>query len=115
MAFEKLCRSADVAPDAMAEFTAGDGTRVLVLRTPDGDWRAFQAQCPHAGVALVEGTFDRGTLTCREHWWQFDGDSGAGTNPTGCHLAPYPVRLVADDVCVDVAGVVAFKAGRGVS
>lgn len=112
MALEKLCRAGDVAPGAMAEFTAADGTRILVLRLPDGDWRAFQALCPHAAVALAAGTFADGTLTCREHWWQFDATNGEGTNPTGCHLARYPLQLRADAVWVDVAGVVPFKAGR---
>lgn len=112
MAFEKLCRSADVAPGAMAEFSARDGTRVLVIRQPDGDWAAYQALCPHAAVALAAGTLKDGVLTCREHWWQFDAASGQGTNPTDCHLASYPIRILGDDVLVDVVGVVPFKAGR---
>ena len=111
MAFEKLSRTDAVAPGAMAEFTAGDGSRILVIRQPDGDWRAFQALCPHAAVELVAGTYADGVLTCREHWWQFDGASGQGTNPTGCHLARYPLQLRAEDVFVDVAGVRPFKAG----
>jgi toluene monooxygenase system ferredoxin subunit len=115
MAFEKLCHRDDVAPGAMAEFSTHDGTRILVVRQSNGDWSAFQALCPHAAVALAAGTFDGSVLTCREHWWQFDGASGEGTNPTGCHLARYPLRLLAGDVCVDVAGVVPFKAGPGVS
>lgn len=115
MAFEKLCGRGDVAPGAMAEFTAGDGTRVLVIRQSNGDWNAFQALCPHAAVPLATGTFEAGIVTCREHWWQFDGASGEGTNPTGCHLARYPLQLLAEDVYVDVAGVVPFKAGRSVN
>lgn len=115
MAFEKLCHRGDVAPGAMAEFTTDDGTRVLLVRQPDGDWSAFQALCPHAGVELAAGTFDAGVITCREHWWQFDGVSGEGTNPTGCHLSRYPLKLVAEEVCVDVAGVEPHKAGRSVT
>ncbi len=112
MAFEKLCRSADVAPGAMAEFPARDGTRVLLIRLADGDWAAYQALCPHAAVELAAGTLKDGILTCREHWWQFDAANGEGTNPTGCHLSRYPLRLLDDDVLVDVAGIVPFKAGR---
>ena len=112
MAFEKLCRIRDIAPGMMAEFATREGVRVLVIRQPGGDWTAFQALCPHAGVELVAGTLRNGILTCREHWWQFDAASGLGTNPTGCHLACYPLQIVDDDVLVDVDGVVPFKAGR---
>ncbi|MGR9090101.1 MAG: Rieske 2Fe-2S domain-containing protein [Gammaproteobacteria bacterium] len=115
MAFEKLCRSEDVAPGAMAEFSTRAGTRVLVIRQPDGAWAAFQALCPHAAVELVAGTLSDGILTCREHWWQFDAANGLGTNPAACHLACYPLQIASDDVLVDVTGVEPFKAGRPVS
>jgi len=113
MAFEHLCSRDDVAPGTMAQFVTTDGTRVLVVAAPgDGELKAYQAMCPHARVELVAGSLDGDILTCREHWWQFDIRTGQGTNPTGCHLAAYPLVCAGDAVLVDVAGIEPAQAGR---
>ena len=50
---------------------------------------ACQAQCPHQGVALCEGSFDGETLTCLEHLWQWNVRQGG--EPQG--LAEKPLEM----------------------
>ncbi|MFA5122118.1 Rieske 2Fe-2S domain-containing protein [Zavarzinia sp.] len=105
MAFEKICSLDDVWEGEMEEFTTPSGRDVLIVGLEGGQVKAFQSMCPHQEIALVEGTFENGVITCRAHLWQFDCQSGAGLNPTDCHIVEYPSKIVGEDVLVDVAGV----------
>lgn len=68
----------------------------------DGDVvRAFEAQCPHGAVDLVEGTVRRGVITCLGHGARFrleDGKllRGPGRRP----LEVYRAVVDGDDVVV---------------
>ena len=105
MAMEKICTVEDVWEGEMDAFEVTDGREVLVACLDGGDWRAFQAICPHQETALVEGTLEGTTLTCRAHLWQFDLVTGRGVNPSDSRLADYPVEVDGEDVLVDVAGI----------
>lgn len=109
MAFEKVCTLDDVWEGDMDCFETTCGREVLVMCLEGGEVKAFQAMCPHQEIPLVEGTFEKGTLTCRAHLWQYDCKTGKGLNPTDCHLAEYKVKVEGDDVLVDVEGVEPFK------
>lgn len=108
MSFETLCRTDDVWEGEMDSFETSDGTSVLILGLGNGEYRAFQAICPHQEVELVEGEFDGKVLTCKAHLWQFDAHTGAGVNPKDCQLAEYPLRLDGDAIQVDVSGIEPF-------
>ncbi|WP_328498240.1 Rieske 2Fe-2S domain-containing protein [Streptomyces sp. NBC_00414] len=70
------------------------GEQVLVVHHLDGTFSAYQGACPHQEFPLSYGKWDEeaGTLTCSGHGWEFDLNSGAGINPSGCRLYRYPVR-----------------------
>ncbi|GIH11385.1 hypothetical protein Rhe02_94520 [Rhizocola hellebori] len=77
-----------------------DGSEVLLLRL-DGEYRAYNGECPHQSTPLVEGELDGYTLTCRTHEWSFDARTGAGLNPAMARLRRHEVRL--SDGCVWVS------------
>src|ERR1022692_1490508 len=84
----------------MACFRVG-GTDILFLKL-DGQIRAYQAHCPHQGVALAEGELEGGILTCRAHRWQFNAANGQGVNPKSAHLRCFPVDVVRGKVMIKV-------------
>lgn len=81
-----------------------EGEQVLLVHILDGPVKAYQGMCPHQEVLLADGTWDADSnvLTCPGHNWTFDLTSGAGTNPTGCQLYEYPVKVEGDDIVVGV-------------
>lgn len=108
MGFEAVCKTDDVWEGEMDAFETADGTPVLIMGLEGGEYRAYQAMCPHQEVELAEGQFDGKVLTCKAHLWQFDANSGKGINPKDCQLAEYPVRVEGDDILVDVEGIQPF-------
>ncbi|TAM12857.1 MAG: 2Fe-2S ferredoxin [Nevskiaceae bacterium] len=104
MAFEKLCELDDLWEGEMESFEIR-GVEILVVWPTDGEIIAYQGLCPHQDIPLAEGKFDGKTLICRAHSWTFDGCSGVGINPSDCCLARYPIKVVGNDVLVDIDGV----------
>jgi toluene monooxygenase system ferredoxin subunit len=109
MPFEKVCSLDDVWEGDMDSFETADGCEVLIVCLDGGKVKAFQGICPHQQQALVDGTFENGILTCKAHLWQFDCNTGKGVNPDDCHIAEYPVKVIGEEVHVDVFGVEPFK------
>lgn len=108
MAFETLCKTDDVWEGEMDSFDTETGVSVLVLGLGNGEYKAYQAMCPHQEVELVEGEFDGKVLTCKAHLWQFEACNGKGINPKDCQLAEYPLRIDGDTIQVDVDGIEPF-------
>ncbi|MGD9530212.1 Rieske 2Fe-2S domain-containing protein [Pseudonocardia sp.] len=75
----------------MESYDVGD-TEVLLVKI-DGQHYAYRGICPHQSVALVEGSLDGRTLTCRAHEWSFDATNGAGINPRDTCLTRHEVRV----------------------
>src|SRR5690349_21621931 len=66
---------------------------------------AYENRCAHLGVALSEGRLDGHVLTCRAHQWQYDARSGRGINPASACLKSFAVKVVGDDIYVDVDAI----------
>lgn len=77
------------------------GTRVLLLRLKAGVF-AYEDRCPHRGIPLSEGTFQRGVVTCRAHRYEFDAATGEGIEPPCVRMTPIPSQLNEGMVWVDV-------------
>jgi len=90
--FVRVCTLGELQTAQMLECAIDEHTKVLVLWTQAGV-RAYQADCPHQSIPLVEGIFDGEVLTCNEHLWQFDALTGCGLYPEGTALGCYAVRL----------------------
>lgn len=81
-----------------------EGEQVLLVHVMDGPVKAFQGMCPHQEVLLGDGSWDVDTnrLLCPGHKWEFDLTTGAGTNPLGCQLYEYPVKVDGDDIVLGI-------------
>jgi nitrite reductase/ring-hydroxylating ferredoxin subunit len=78
-----------------------DGVPVLLVSLDDGV-RAYEDRCLHKGVALSAGRLEGTKLVCSVHAWEYDVASGRGLNPGSVCLRAFPVRLVGDEIHVDV-------------
>jgi toluene monooxygenase system ferredoxin subunit len=92
-----ICKHTDVPLDGLREFRLDDGTRICIANT-GGALYACQAECPHQSVALCEGLLDGTTLTCLEHLWQWDLQSGEAQSLAEKPLAVFALEIVGDDV-----------------
>ena len=64
------------SPGSYLTTTAGDQP-VLVLRTQDGELRAFRNVCRHRGSELLSGTGTcKRAIRCRYHGWTYDSSDG---------------------------------------
>lgn len=81
-----------------------EGEIVVIFHRAGGELRAFQGMCPHQEILLADGQidFDKGTILCTAHEWQFSMEDGRGINPRGCRLFQYEVKVDGDDVLVGV-------------
>jgi nitrite reductase/ring-hydroxylating ferredoxin subunit len=95
----EVCDADRLWDGEMAHFCIGR-TSILLLRL-DGRFHAYQAHCPHLGVALADGELDGVVLTCSAHRWQFDAANGQGVNPRSACLRRFPVRVVGQKVVVE--------------
>lgn len=78
------------------------GRRVLLVRTEHGV-HAYEDRCAHLGLPLSNGRFEGGRITCSAHHFQYDANTGYGVNPKSVRLLPFPVRVDAEAIFVDVA------------
>ncbi|MFC2253501.1 Rieske 2Fe-2S domain-containing protein [Labrys portucalensis] len=81
-----------------------DGEEVLLLHRRGGRIVCFQGMCPHQEILLADGAidFEKGTITCSAHEWEFDMEDGRGRNPLGCKLFQYQVKLEGEFIMVGV-------------
>lgn len=101
MAFKAICTTDDVWEGELQEFEVGEQD-IIVVHTEGGEFRAFNARCPHQDQSLAEASLEGNVLTCPAHLWQFDVSTGDGVNPTGCRLHGYACKVEEDQVLVDV-------------
>ncbi len=79
--------------------TYDEATETVFSQPTEGDFRAFDATCPHQGCAVSE--FSEGSLLCPCHSSMFDPDTGdvlSGPAPTG--LTARNVSVQGDDLVV---------------
>ncbi|OBI90771.1 Rieske 2Fe-2S domain-containing protein [Mycobacterium asiaticum] len=83
----------------VSEFFVGDRS-ILLAHLRNGEIRAYDGVCPHAGFPLADGEVEGDVLTCAAHSWEFDLNTGAGVNPASCRLHSHPVRRDGDQIAV---------------
>jgi toluene monooxygenase system ferredoxin subunit len=78
------------------------GERPILLVNVDGVVCAYEDRCRHKGVRLSEGRLEGHVLTCAAHGWQYDARTGRGINPENVALPRYEVKVVGEEILVDV-------------
>lgn len=76
------------------------GRRVAVFKV-DGEYRAIDDTCPHAGGSLAKGQVDgAGVVTCPEHGWKFDTADGTWRDYPKLKIDRFETRVVNGEVQV---------------
>jgi len=78
------------------------GKRLALFRHSDGRIFAVDADCPHAGGPLDEGTVKGCEVTCPLHDYKFDLTSGRCSTDPGLALQTYPVFVEDNQVWVEI-------------
>ncbi|MBC3207212.1 FAD-dependent oxidoreductase [Pseudomonas sp. SWRI111] len=100
MSLHRVARFTDVPQDRGLQVEIGD-CKIVLLRA-NGQLRAFQGLCPHAGAPLAEGALCHGRLICPWHKAAFRAEDGGLCEPPSLDsLKRYPLELRGDDVWVD--------------
>lgn len=100
MSLHRVARFADVPQDRGLQVEIGD-CKIVLLRA-NGELRAFQGLCPHAGAPLTEGALCHGRLICPWHKAAYRAEDGGLCEPPSLDsLKRYPLELRGDEVWVD--------------
>ena len=93
----------------VGELKPGDAKQVqaegqeIALFNVDGEYHAVRATCTHRGGPLAEGTLEGEQVTCPWHGAVFNVTTGAVVaGPAGEAIGRYPVRVVGEDVEIEV-------------
>jgi toluene monooxygenase system ferredoxin subunit len=74
----------------------------LLMCNVEGQVFVYADRCPHLASRLSDARFDGQRITCSAHEWVFDARGGGGVNPAQACLRRYPVRVIGDDIFVDL-------------
>ena len=81
------------------------GEEQIALYNLGGEFYATSNICTHAFALLSDGWLDGEVIECPLHAGRFEVKTGKGLGPPiPCDIKTYPVRVVGDDVQVQIAG-----------
>ena len=98
--FQTVCKVGDVTEGEGRTVEVG-GKLIAVFRDR-GQYFAIDDLCPHMGASLAGGYVEDGTVTCPWHAWRFRLADGAWADYTKIKVGCYAVRVVGDDIQVQV-------------
>jgi nitrite reductase (NADH) small subunit/3-phenylpropionate/trans-cinnamate dioxygenase ferredoxin subunit len=98
--FRTVCKVGDVT-EGEGRTVEVDGKLIAVF-LDRGRYFAVDDLCPHMGASLAGGYVEDGTVTCPWHAWRFRLTDGAWADYTKIKIGCYPVRVVDDDIQVQV-------------
>lgn len=99
-AFHAVCRVGDV-PEGGAK-TVVVGRKLIAVFRHAGRYFAIDDCCPHMGASLSDGHVEQGIVTCSWHAWRFRLADGAWADNPRIKIGCYPVRVVGDEIQVEV-------------
>jgi nitrite reductase/ring-hydroxylating ferredoxin subunit len=98
----RVCAVTDVAPGECKGF-AVEGVAVPIMVTNvDGELFATSSMCPHEDVSLLDGDRDGTSVTCKGHGYELDLATGECSHDPELRLKCYRIRIVGDDLYVDL-------------
>jgi len=102
MAKTKLCRLEELSSSAGRVITVmGKALAVFVV---DGKVVAIDAECPHEGGPLHEGTIERGRIVCPWHSYGFELHTGRCDADPSLSIRRYPTFIQKGEVWIDLKG-----------
>lgn len=104
MTFQLLAQTSLLWSGEKQGFTL-NGKKVLLVNVEDRFY-AYEDRCAHQAVELSKGTLEGHILTCRAHDWSYDARTGEGINPHRIKLKRYPLKIVNNDIFIDLEGVI---------
>jgi nitrite reductase (NADH) small subunit/3-phenylpropionate/trans-cinnamate dioxygenase ferredoxin subunit len=81
------------------------GNQLIALFLQEGQYYAIDDCCPHMGASLSGGYVEGGVVTCPWHAWRFRLSDGAWADYPRVKISCYPVRVVGDEIQVEVETV----------
>jgi nitrite reductase/ring-hydroxylating ferredoxin subunit len=101
MPFTRVAQVQEIRPGTAKQVTVN--RRMVAVFNVEGTFYAIDDTCPHRGAPLSEGECAGTEVICPWHGAAFDLTSGAHLSPPASKgVAAFPVRLVGDEVQVDV-------------
>jgi nitrite reductase (NADH) small subunit len=100
MTWHTIAKTSELLPGSAREFIA-EG-RIIALFNVDGSFYALDGLCPHQGGPLGKGHLAGCVVTCPWHGFQFDVTTGQHQTSRSLVHPSYPVRVVGDDVQVQI-------------
>lgn len=90
-----------LAEGDMVAARAGD--QDIAVYNVDGQFYATDNICTHAQAFLTDGYLDGDVIECPLHAGRFEVKTGKGLGPPiPCDIKTFPVRIVGDEVQVDL-------------
>jgi nitrite reductase (NADH) small subunit/3-phenylpropionate/trans-cinnamate dioxygenase ferredoxin subunit len=98
--FHSVCRVGEVVEGEGK--TVVVGKKLIALFLHDGQYYAIDDICPHMGASLSCGWVERGIVTCPWHAWHFRLADGAWADNPRIKIGSFPVRVVGEEIQVQV-------------
>ncbi len=99
--FQTVGRVGDLADGEGRTVKVGD--KLVALFREGDQYYALDDTCPHMGASLSGGHVAGGLVTCPWHAWRFRLHDGAWADYLRVKIGSYQVRIVNDDIQVEVA------------
>jgi nitrite reductase (NADH) small subunit len=99
--FQTVCKAHEVTEGEGK--TVSIGNRLIALFFLEGEYYAIDDVCPHMGASLSGGYLKKGIVTCPWHAWRFRVTDGAWADNPRIKIGCYPVRVVGDEVQIQLA------------
>jgi nitrite reductase (NADH) small subunit len=100
MAFVKVGSLSKLKPGTVMQAEVGENT--YAIGNMNGELRAFDGVCPHAGGPLGEGSIEGDNLVCPWHGWAYNCLSGVNDYDENVKLVQFPIKTEGDDILVDL-------------
>jgi nitrite reductase (NADH) small subunit/3-phenylpropionate/trans-cinnamate dioxygenase ferredoxin subunit len=98
--FRTVCRLGELKPDEGKTIVVGD--KLIALFRSESGCHAIDDTCPHMGASLASGHLEDGIVTCPWHAWRFRVTDGTWADNPRVKIPSYPVRVVGEDVQVEI-------------
>src|ERR1700738_5510537 len=100
MSFVKIGSLSHLPPGSVMQ--AEVAGRTYAVCNSGGLIHALDGTCPHAGGPLGEGALHDHMLVCPWHGWEYDCRTGENDFDPAINVDTLPVRVVGDDILIDV-------------